>query len=469
MLTAFLGNAAQAQQTNVIDARNAMTASAASASTLLSDHSAAGGSVADDAPQTGNADADRHRPPFGAGSSTMAPPNLGAAGSSDCTSSTGRTTTTGAGGFAMAPCAASPADGNGAPPSSTSPTLEQASYNQAVLAANDGLPQSQLGLGKVDPGMDELDIALRPQQVFSDLRTLEDQLNVGDRPVANAVARFSSQSDHLDIRQEEVSQDIYFSQGRSQLRLGAQALRYLPDQGFGIRQRAAGFTGNYRISDEVAIAGEYWFNWITADHNVHSTNSTYDLFLTLWPSDYVRIDIDTNGRTFDNVRSLELGIIARTAGASIDYMPTDRLRVTVRGHGGFYSDGNHRQLGELEAVWRALSTPRIDVGVLATAFHYDRLLNNGYFNPRNYQSGEATARLQQDVGKRLTLELAGSAGIENANPDGTKPLVKASLQARYKLVRNWSLDGAVSHFSSRTSTSSGFSRTSFVLGLHLRF
>ena len=147
----------------------------------------------------------------------------------------------------------------------------------------------------------------------------------------------------------------------------------------------------------------------------------------------------------------------------------DGLRLTARGAYGSYSDGNRRRSEELEGVWRITSRPIIEVGLRGTNFHFSHLLDDGYFNPRNYYSGEGMFRLKTDLTQKLTVELAGSAGLESANPGGTKPLLKGSLQIAYKLPGGWSLDAELSHFSSRQSTSSGFSRTSALLGLHYRF
>ena len=316
--------------------------------------------------------------------------------------------------------------------------------------------------------MDELDLVLGQRQIFTDLRTLQDRINDTQRPTTNAVVRYSSQSDHLDIRQAEVSQDLFFSQGLSQLRLGVQAINYNPRLGPDVTQYAAGVTGNHRISDLAALNGEFWVNQLRSG-GAHDDKVTYDAFLTLRPSDTIRIDIDTSRRLFDNIKSLLMGLTATSYGGSIDFTPMDDLRLTARGAYGSYSDGNRRRSEELEGVWRVTSRPIIEIGLRGTSFHFSRLLDDGYFNPRNYYSGEAMFRLKTDVTPKLTVELAGSGGLETADPGGTKPLVKGSLQVAYKVLARWSLDGELSHFSSRQSTSSGFSRTTALLGLHHRF
>ena len=315
---------------------------------------------------------------------------------------------------------------------------------------------------------DELDMALGQRRVFSDLRTLADRINADQRPTANAVIRYSSQSDDLEIRQAEVSQDLFFSHGLTDLRLGAQAIDYDPRYGRTIGQRALGVDVNHRFDDFLAFSGDLWVNRLRGPAG-HDTKVTYDAFLTLRPSDSIRIDIDTNRRLFDNVRSLQLGLTATSYGGSIDFTPMDDLRLTARGSYGRYSDGNRRRTEEVEAVWKVSSRPIVEIGARGTNFNFSRLLDNGYFNPKNYYSGGGMVRVRTTLARKLTVELAGSAGVENARPGGTKPLFSGSLQLAYMITDRWSLDGEFAHFSSRQSTSSGFSRTSASLGLHYRF
>lgn len=326
----------------------------------------------------------------------------------------------------------------------------------------------QDGAGQAQTSMDELDLVLGGRQVFRDLRTLETRLNDMKRPTANVVNRHSSQSDHLDINELAVSQDLFFSEGRDTVRVAVFKTDYSLPNALGINQYTGGFTSNIRLNDISSIAGDLWLNRIDYGRQ-RNTFATYDVYLTLRPTDTIRINIDANRRTFDNITSLRLGITARTYSGSVDFMPTDELRLTARFYDGFYSDHNRRRTEEAEAIWRVKNNPVVEIGLRGTNFHFSRLLNNGYFNPKDYYSGEAMARVQADLSQKLTVELAGSGGAEDAQPGGVKPLLKASLQLVYKLTNGWSIDGEAAHFTSRNSTSSGFSRTSFTAGLHYRF
>lgn len=338
-----------------------------------------------------------------------------------------------------------------------------------TLPADDLLAKPETSPVDNRDSMDNLDLVLGQRQAFSDLVSLQDRIITDQRPVANAVGRFSSQSDKLDIAWEEVSQDIFFHGGRGRIRPGLQFIRYDPDVGNRIDQRSVGGDGSYRFSDLAAVTGDFWLNRLMPKAARNDTIPTYDVYVTLWPSDYIRADIDTRREIFDNIRSLQLHITASTIGGSVDFTPTNRTRLTIRGSGSSYSDHNDRWSVEGEALQRVDSQPQIDVGLRATGFHFSKLLNDGYFNPRSYESGEAMFRLQSALSSALNFELAASGGIEHASPGGSKPLVKASAQLSYMLLKNWTLDGGVSYFSSRQSNSSGFARTTGTIGLHYRF
>jgi hypothetical protein len=79
----------------------------------------------------------------------------------------------------------------------------------------------------------DLDLALGQRSVYSDLRSLQDRITEAQQPVANISSRFSTQSNDLDIYQEEIAQDIFFSEGASRLRPGLQYLSYIPNTGNG--------------------------------------------------------------------------------------------------------------------------------------------------------------------------------------------------------------------------------------------
>ena len=333
----------------------------------------------------------------------------------------------------------------------------------------EGLSQTQIGVAGPDRAMDEFDLAFGRKQSYTDLRSLRDRIEILQRPLLNIDASRSTQSDNLDISTVELSQDVFFHTGRDRLRFGYQYDDYVPKSGDGVKQQAFGGNGTYRVNDWAAVTGDFWVNVLDSGNLPRQVEPTYDTFVTLWPNDVIRIDLDANRKIFDNVRSLQLGITADTFGASVDYSPSSDFRLSLRAGGSSYTHGNDRQSAELEGVWRVRSNPSIQIGFRASGFQFSKRLDDGYFNPDAYESGEAMLRIQSSLNDRLDLELAGSGGAEHADPGGVKPLVRASVQLSYKVTNDWTLDGGVAYFSSRDTNSSGFARTTVSLGLHRRF
>jgi hypothetical protein len=325
-----------------------------------------------------------------------------------------------------------------------------------------------LHLKSADPIIEDVDAAPGEGRIFADLRGLRDQIFSQQRPTASAAVRYSTQSDDLDIRQEEVSQDFYFQHGRSRLGLGLQAINYNPSLLSNINQYAAGINGHHRFNDFSEITGEFRLNRIEGRSLGYYT-ATFDTYVTLKPSDSFRIDLDVNRRIFDNIISLRRNISATSYGGSVDYTPNNGIRLTARFAGSTFSDGNWRRTEELEGLLRITSSPTLELGLRATNFHFTKLFNNGYFNPRDYYSGEALLRLRAPLNKRLSVDLTGSAGVEDARPGGSKPLIKAACGLSYKVTDRWSLNAEASYFSSRSSSSSGFARTSGFLGIKYHF
>ena len=69
---------------------------------------------------------------------------------------------------------------------------------------------------------------------------------------------------------------------------------------------------------------------------------------------------------------------------------------------------------------RVLRGPDIWFGARYTAFDFAKQLDNGYFNPDELQSVEGTLQASGTLMSRLSYEVKGAAGYEDADPDGGK-------------------------------------------------
>ncbi|MBE7942696.1 MULTISPECIES: tetratricopeptide repeat protein [Ramlibacter] len=329
------------------------------------------------------------------------------------------------------------------------------------------LAQAQAWMGRGDEAQRTL--AAAPASGRTDASRLARQLQVQASPRTELDLQTSSQSDDLDIRVARLAQSAELAQGRGTLAAELARIDYAPRSGGdGARVTRPMLGGRWRLADawELHAQGGYE-RTVMADGTTHQPG-VYATWLTWWPDDRFRFDASASRETFDNLRSLRMGLSAQQRGLSMDYTPSDRARYTVRLQEGSYADGNRRDWGQLEAEWKLRNEPSVFAGLRYTEFRFARQLDNGYFNPLSFRSPQATLRgIWHPAGNDGPWELQAYAalGEEHAVPDGNKPAYDASLRAAYRFDERTRLEVRAQRFSSRTSASSGFARTIYALHL----
>lgn len=325
--------------------------------------------------------------------------------------------------------------------------------------------QAQAWLGRLDSARATL-AGVRSER--PDAKRLGSNLDLWQAPRTIGDVQRSTQSDHLDIRNERVGQTFGFADGRGTLGARIERIAYdRPDGSDSARVTRPMLLGRWRFSDAVewnAEVGQERIRPLTGpDHDP----TVYATWLTLWPSDLWRVDLSGNRYTFDNLKSLRLGITARQQGVSADFTPTERQKYSIRFEHAAYSDGNARHAAQAEAEYRWRTHPDAWVGLRHTRIAFDRQLDNGYFNPLTFRSTQLTARvLWRPDGPDGHWDVAAGAAIgrEHANPDGNKPASDASLRVGYRFDPRTRLEARAQRFSSLTTTS-GFARTTYGLTL----
>jgi hypothetical protein len=323
------------------------------------------------------------------------------------------------------------------------------------------LAQSQAWLGRPDAARATL---AAPQAAGrDDARRLRADLDLWAAPQTRLDAQGSTQSDDLDIRQLRAEHSVSFAGGLGNVGVRADRIDYEREDGTdSVRVTRPMLLGRYRFSDDLELHAEVGNEHIAPRATQSMDRLVYASWLTWWPGDIVRFDLSTNRGTFDNIRSQRLGLTARTYGLSVDVTPTERQRYTARVERGLYSDGNRRWRGELEAEYRWRTHPEAWIGLRHARMSFERQLDNGYFNPLSYDATLATARVAWKLGGdqgHWDLQLGGAFGREHANPDGSKPAYDASLRVGYRFDRQTRVEARVQRFSTRTSSFSGFART----------
>lgn len=300
-------------------------------------------------------------------------------------------------------------------------------------------------------------------------RRLLDEIRLRQRPDTRVYIQYSDQSDNLRISTAALEQNFSLNSGRTTLgpRYGFIDYDAGEEPAVDIHVHRPGVFARHRVSDAWETTGYFFVDFTNPDagHTAHTT-PTYDVYITHWPNDDFRFDAGSRRVGFDNTKSLLRDITAYYLSLSMDWLPGELNRCTLRFDQGFYSDGNERTWAQAELERRLLGKPSLYAGWRLTFFDFSEQLDNGYFNPDSYLSNSLTVRSWMPIGERLHLNMSGAAGIEQAEPDGDKFIWDLWVNLNYRVARAIELEAAMGYLSSATASSGGFERGTARLGLH---
>ena len=288
------------------------------------------------------------------------------------------------------------------------------------------------------------------------------EISFRGRSSTRADFQFSTQSDGLEIYRQSIEQNFYFNDLRTAV--GPRYERYYfnsENDNDDVTVNRVGFYSRHRINDWSETNGYVFLDSIRAKNaGIKHNFVTFDTWTTFWLSDMFRLDAGANRGTFDNTTSLKQKITVTAVNASLDFTPTEKTRFTARANYGFISDKNRRKFWQIEGERRVWNSPRILLGGRYTGMSFARAeFNNGYFNPKFYQSLVATGHIWGDIKKRFYYGFNGSYGFEFIKPGENKPLYSVGTKINYLINKHWELEARIDRFSSRQASSSGFART----------
>jgi hypothetical protein len=229
----------------------------------------------------------------------------------------------------------------------------------------------------------------------------------------------------------------------------------------------------HRFNDAIEWNGTGWVDVIDEKNQDDSAPFTYDTWLTIWPNDFFRIDVGSNRTTFDNAESLRQNIKGTFATGSVDVMPDEKTRITGRFRWGDYTDTNEQTWWQAEVERRVWNEPRVHIVARYTGMDFRKTLNNGYFDPNDYHSGEGRIRAYDELLPDLWYHLEVSAGYEDSSKGSGQAIWSAAGGFSY-WINDW-LEVALryGYFSSKTGSgggsSGGFDRGTGSLTLRTRW
>lgn len=286
-------------------------------------------------------------------------------------------------------------------------------------------------------------------------------------PLLVLSARTSEQSDQTTIREVAARQSL-IGPGALEL-IGVQVSRERFHQRGGdtLTVTRPGAHARIRLSEVITLSAEgaIAIQMGLAGKKHYPLVNVYGTFL---PSDVLRIDIGASRTTFDSIRALQRRIDVTEYGGSVDLGSDASWKVSARANYQVLSDGNERFWAQSEVRRRFSWSPNLFLGLRGTAFRYDKVLDNGYYNPRSLYAVEMTTQAWGRIGPGY-FDLRVSAGREDANPGGKKMIYSGEARITQPLTSRIEGEVFVSRFSSRFNTNSGFARTSVGANLKVRW
>jgi tetratricopeptide (TPR) repeat protein len=307
--------------------------------------------------------------------------------------------------------------------------------------------------------------ALRPSdRATSDLQR---EVAIARAPLTEVSARHSEQSDNSDFTQLSASHTFFPEGTLAAAGLGYDLVLFNPENGPDIAVHRPSLSARLRYADWAVLNGEVG---LTIEKEPAHTDHilTYNFYTTLTPSDRLRFDVAVSRATLDNIRSMLLDLTTTNYSASADIGSDAGLKASLRGSFSDFSDGNERTWGQAELRQRLLWRPNVFAGLRYSTFRFSRLLDNGYFNPRDLQALEATAQIWGRTGA-VFYDLRGSIGREDADPGEPRTIYAGEGRLTYLLTDRHQLEAFLNSFSSRLNTPGGFSRTTGGLTFRTRW
>lgn len=343
----------------------------------------------------------------------------------------------------------------------------QARFTQGIALRNGNRPAEALALAD----------QLRREQPSRDTEDLYLMAWTPVRHHLGATFRYYADDDNIEHWHSELFGAYFFSPATS---LGVR-LEYdhlTADAGSGLEN----IDGSESVEHQQG-AFEIWHRftpWLAADISLGGAQTeeleelpTGRLNISLRPADTIALRISGEyGYFLVSPRSVSADVRRTHYQAEATWRPD--LRYTVVALAGYddFSDDNSK--------WLAILAPRrafvrsqyynLDLGVRAWLFGFDRDLNNGYYDPEDFESYMATAFNYWKIGRDHGIGLIGAAGLLKDNTMADFEFGwDATLEGNFGIYRDWMLKTWVSILNNQRQGSGAYDAWNSGLTLIRRF
>lgn len=253
---------------------------------------------------------------------------------------------------------------------------------------------------------------------------LLEQIALERRPLTQIETWYGRRSDELSIRSLQASHEMTFNDGLTKLAPQARFMRYRGGDFPSVDMYGLGLAGRHRFNDYLELKSSFFLNLEEEGgrgrldgEDRQDVTFTHETTLSLIPSDVLRFDIDLGRRYADeNTRSIVNDVLANDFGLSVDVTPDNATRFGGQLIYSHYSDGNERIWGQVEAAKRFTANPYFWLGARYSAFEFEKVVDNGYWNPKRYQSIEGTLQFYGPLADKWWFDIQAAAGYGYSDP-----------------------------------------------------
>ncbi|MBM1170860.1 tetratricopeptide repeat protein [Microvirga arabica] len=317
---------------------------------------------------------------------------------------------------------------------------------EPLLASGDRNPatlfiaaQARREMGRPDLSEDYAKAVLAQKPGDAGALALLDQLYQERRPLTRIESWYARRSDDLAIWSLQASHELTFNDGLTKFGPQARFMRYRGDDFPSVDMSSIGIAGQHRFGDHVEFKSSIFLNFEDEarrnrpdGENDQDVTLTHDTTLSLIPSDLLRFDLNLVRRYADeNTRSIVNDVLANDFGLKVLITPDNATRFNAQAIYSHYSDGNERAWGQVEFAKRFTANPYFWLGARYTAFEFEEVVDNGYWNPERYQSLEASVHFYGPLAERWWFDLQGAAGYGWSEPGEGGFVSYASARLNY--------------------------------------
>lgn len=244
------------------------------------------------------------------------------------------------------------------------------------------------------------------------------------------------------------------------------------------------FVLEQRFSATFALNANAGYQWNSYDRSALGPESfyldefnlfTFDVYGTLTPRDWTRIDIGLSRSSIENPDAIFRGISRIELSAGLDQRLRSNLLWVFALETAWYSDDNSSFGLGTRMVWDPLwrlplkLNHRFSSSTGIAYLGFKRTNDNGYYDPRQYISIHEELALAMTFSPRVSARLAGRLSLDKENGDDWFVTGRVEASARWAIWRGLGLSAAYTNANSRLDSRPGYEIDGFTVTLDYFF